>query len=99
QPGDEGLNGYRLDLLHDYLRKHAGGGSRNLGVDLIGRDLEDRLIALHLVAHFLQPPRKCAFGDGLAHLRHEDVYTCHCCSAFMCSAGVDSVCSMQSTAA
>ena len=30
------------------LGEHAGRRRRNLGVDLVGRDLEDRLVALHL---------------------------------------------------
>ena len=54
------------------LGEHAGDGRGNLGVDLVGRDLEDRLVALNGVADLLQPLGDGALGDGLAHLRHQD---------------------------
>ena len=52
-------------------------GRRDLGVDLVGRDLEDRLVALHRVADLLQPLRQRPLGDRFAHLGHDDVNTCH----------------------
>ena len=55
-----------LDLL-----QRAGGGRRNLGVDLVGRDLEERLVALDGVARLLEPLGDGAFGDGFAHLGHD----------------------------
>ena len=39
-----------LDLVQD-----AGGRRWNLGIDFVGGDLKQRLIALHLVAGLLQP--------------------------------------------
>ena len=56
------------DLLED-----ARGRRRDLGVHLVGRDLEQRLVALDAVADVLQPLRDRALGDRLAHLRHDDV--------------------------
>jgi hypothetical protein len=50
-----------------------GIGGRNLGVHLVGRDLEDRLVPLDGVADLLEPPGHRPLGDGLAHLRHDDV--------------------------
>ena len=48
-------------------------GRRHLGVDLVGRDLEQRLVGLDLLADLLQPLRDRPLGDGDAHLRHDDV--------------------------
>ena len=48
-------------------------GRRDLGVDLVGRDLEQRLVAVDRVADLLEPPDDGPFGDRLAHLRHHDV--------------------------
>ena len=49
----------------------------NLGIDLVGRDLEDGLVALDLVADLLQPLRQRPLGDRFAHLGHDDVNACH----------------------
>ena len=57
-----------LDLL-----KRAGGGRGNLGIDLVGGDLEERLVALDGVAGLLEPLGEGAFGDGFAHLGHDYV--------------------------
>ena len=51
----------------------AGRRRRDLGVDLVGRDLEQRLVALDRVADLLDPADDRAFGDRLAHLRHHDI--------------------------
>ena len=48
-------------------------GRRNLGVHFVGRNLEQRLIALHVLAGLLQPLGQRAFHDTLAHLGHYDV--------------------------
>ena len=74
---DDRLHRHRLPFGHEDLGEHAARRRRNLGVDLVRRDLEDRLVALHLVADLLQPLRQRAFGDRFAHLGHHDVYTCH----------------------
>src|SRR5207244_10968620 len=57
--------------------KDPGRRRRDLGVHLVGRDFEQRLIPLHLVAQLLAPLAHGAFGDRLAHLGHEDVYARH----------------------
>jgi hypothetical protein len=40
----------RLAFLHQDLRQHAGSRARDLGVDLVRRDLEQRLVGLDLLA-------------------------------------------------
>ena len=51
--------------------QHTGGGRRNLRVDLVGGDFEERLVALHGVARLLEPLGDGAFEDRLAHLGHD----------------------------
>jgi len=41
----------------------------------------DRLVALDRVAHFLEPLGQGALGDGLAHLGHGDIDSCHAFSS------------------
>ena len=76
--GDDAVDRNRLAFLRANLGEHAGGRRRNLGVHLVGRDLEERLVALDRVADLLDPADDRAFGDRLAHLRHHDV-GCHTC--------------------
>ena len=59
--------------LGEDLSHHPGGGSGNLGVDLVGRDLDDRLVGLDGVAWLLGPLEDHALGDRLAHGRHRDL--------------------------
>src|SRR4029453_11107967 len=47
---------------------------RNLGVDLVGRDLEQRLLDLDAVPLLLQPAGNGAPGAAPAELRHGDRY-------------------------
>ncbi len=54
------------------LEQRAGDGGGDLGVHLVGRDLEDRLVALDLVADLLQPLGDRPLGDRLSHLGHDD---------------------------
>src|SRR5699024_2331669 len=61
-----------VDLGED-LDQGAGDRRRNLGVDLVGGDLEQRLVNLDGVADLLEPLGDGALGDGLAQLRHLDV--------------------------
>ncbi len=68
--GEVGADSRGVVLLDQDLHQHAGDRRRDLGVDLVGRDLEQRLVDGHLVAHILQPARHGAFGDGLAQRRH-----------------------------
>src|SRR5436189_268480 len=51
----------------------AGVCGGDLGVHLVPRNLEQRLVALDRVAHLLDPADDGPFGDRLAHLRHNDV--------------------------
>ncbi len=71
--GNDGVDLRCLTRGNFDFGEDAGGGRGNLGVDLVGRDLKERLVALDGVADVLQPLRDGAFEDGLAHLRHEDV--------------------------
>src|SRR5690606_27786594 len=63
----------RLVLLDEDLLDGARDGRRDLGVDLVGRDLEQRLVDLDRVADRLEPPRHGALGDGLAERRELDL--------------------------
>ena len=58
---------------HADLGQRPRRGRRHLGVDLVGRDLEERLVARDGLAHRLQPLGDGALGDGLAELGHRDV--------------------------
>ncbi len=53
--------------------EHARGRRRDLGVHLVGGDLEQRLVALDLVPDLLHPLGDGALGDRLAHLGHDHV--------------------------
>jgi hypothetical protein len=63
----------RLVLVGLDLQQRAGDRGRDLGVDLVGGDLEQRLVDLDGVAYLLQPAGDGAFGDALAQLRKCDV--------------------------
>ena len=63
----------RLALGHEDLGEDAGRGRGHLGVDLVGRDLEERLVALDRVPDGLHPAGDRALGHRLAELRHHDV--------------------------
>ena len=52
--------------LDEDLLQHAGDRRRDLGVDLVGRDLEQRLVDLDVVADLLEPAGDGALGDALA---------------------------------
>ena len=71
---DDADNGVDLDglalLVADLLEDSSGGGG-DFGVDLVGGDLEERLVALDSVAGLLEPLGDGAFEDGFAHLGHE----------------------------
>ena len=57
-----------FDFLQD-----SGGGRGNFGIDFVGRNFEERLVALDFVSGLLQPLGDGAFDDGFAHLGHDDV--------------------------
>ena len=72
---DTRADGHRLALVHEDLLDDAGAGTRDLGVDLVGRDLEKRLVGLDRIALVLDPADDRALRDGHAHLGHHDVDT------------------------
>ena len=66
---DHGQLGADLDglvLVDLDLQQRAGDGGGDLGVDLVGGDLEQRLVDRDLVADLLEPAGDGALGDGLA---------------------------------
>ena len=69
--GHHGVDLHRGAGLYFDLGKHACGGRGNLGIDFIGRDLEERLVLLHRVAGLFQPLGDGAFKNRLAHLGHD----------------------------
>src|SRR5258705_461520 len=58
----------------DDLGQHAGRGRGDVHRDLVGLDLEQRLLGADLVADLLVPDRDRTFAHGLAELRHHDVH-------------------------
>ena len=74
--GDPRQHGPDRDCLldrHQDLGDDAGDRRRHLGVDLVGRDLADRLVGRDPVAN-LHPPRDHgALGDRHPHLGHRHV--------------------------
>ena len=62
-----------LALLHEDLRHDSLGRARHLGVDLVGRDLEQRLVAADRIADLAKPLRDRPFRNGDAHLGHHDL--------------------------
>ena len=63
-----GIAGFDLDLLEG-----AGRGRGDLGVNLVGGDFEQGLVALDFVAWLLEPLGDGSFEDRFAHLGHDDV--------------------------
>ena len=66
-----GVDRDRLPFLGANLNQHTACRRRNLCVDLIGRDLEERLIGVNHFADLLGPAHDRALCDGLTHLRHQ----------------------------
>src|SRR2546422_544669 len=63
----------RRPLLDEDLGDDSLARARNLGVDLVGRDLEQRLVEGDVVADLLQPLGDGALGHRHAHLGHHDL--------------------------
>ncbi len=68
----DAVDGHRLAFLDGDLEQHAGRRRRDLRVHLVGRDLEQRLVAVDAVADLLDPPDDRALGNRLAHLGHHN---------------------------
>ncbi len=71
---EAGADLHRLALRHEDLGDHARRGRRHLRVDLVGRDLEQRLVGIDVLADLLQPARDGAFRDRLPELGHRHVH-------------------------
>ncbi len=65
-------HGDGLVLARGDGQQHTRGGCGDLGVDLVGRDLDEGLVCAHLLADLLEPAGDGALGDALAELRHGD---------------------------
>ncbi len=70
---EEGSNGDGGPFGGDDLDQHTTQRRRHLGIDLLGRDLVERSVGRHRLAHSEEPARDGALGDRLAELREEDV--------------------------
>jgi hypothetical protein len=77
---DRGADLDGLTLGDENLLDGSRRARRNLGVDLVGRDLDDVLVGLDRVALLLEPLGDGALDDGLAELRHLDLGS-HCPSS------------------
>ncbi len=74
--GDDGqahAHVHRLALGDEDLGDHPARRGGDLGIDLVGRHLEERLVPLDRVADGLVPLGDRALGHGLAQLRHGHV--------------------------
>src|SRR5690606_7435490 len=58
-------------LGHD-LRQHTGGRRRDLGIDFVGGDFEQRFVDFDRVSFLLQPPGHRSLGDALTKSWHLD---------------------------
>ena len=67
---DLGVVGDGRPLLDEDLLEHALEWRRNLGIDLVGDDLEERLVLGDVVARLLEPLADRPLGDALAELGH-----------------------------
>ena len=67
---DDAVDGDGFPFLDLDLRQDAGRRRRDLGIDLVGRDLEQRLVTVDRITDFLDPSNDGAFGDRLPHLGH-----------------------------
>ena len=73
--GDHGADVDRVAFLDADLGERSGHRRRHLGVDLVGRHLEERLVLGDRVTDRFEPLGDRSFGDRFAELRERDV--CH----------------------
>src|SRR5688572_11908896 len=62
----------RLACLDLDLGQDAGRGRGNLSVYFVGRDFEQRLVAIDRIAHLLDPADDRPLGNRFPHLGHHD---------------------------
>jgi hypothetical protein len=74
--GEQRADGDGLALGGMDLDEGAGCGRRNLGVDLVGGDLDERLVGLDRFALLLVPLQDGALADRLAHRRERHLNCC-----------------------
>jgi len=70
---DARVHRHRVAVVGEDLAHDPGRRRRYLRVDLVGRDLDDRLVGLDVVADLLRPAGDGALGHAHAHLRHYDI--------------------------
>ena len=67
-PAHHGADRHRLAFFHQHFSQNAGGGRRNLGVHFVGRNLKQRLVALHVLpgffSHLVRVLRRCFRPSG-----------------------------------
>jgi len=61
--GERRPDGHGLVFADEDLLEHAGGGCGNLGVDLVGGDLQERFVDLDGLADPFEPRGDGAAGD------------------------------------
>ena len=71
--GHDAVDRDRFAFLDADLRHDTRSRRRDFGVHFVGGNLEQRLVAVDLLADFLDPADDRALGNRLAHLRHHDV--------------------------
>ena len=81
---NDGLDGNGLAFSNLDFLQHTGGRRGNFGVDLVGGDFEQRLVALDLVTGLLEPLGDGAFENAFAHLGHDYI---HCHGMFLLASG------------
>jgi len=64
---------YSFAFLHKDVLNDAGGRRGNFCIDLIGRNLKQRLVALDAVAFLFEPLCERTFKNAFAHLGHDDL--------------------------
>ena len=68
---------HRVALLREYLAHRAARRRRQLDVDLVGRDLHDRVVGLDESPDLDVPFEDRSLGDRLARSRGHDIYRLH----------------------
>ena len=74
-PGEDGTDLNGLTFRDQDLGHHTRDGRWHLGIDLVGRHLEQRLVLGNGVTHLLEPTRNRSFGDRLTE--HGKRYIAH----------------------